>query len=197
MKPLPTQARALLKRQAILDAAKAEFTDTDYEQTTAKSITARAGVAVGTFYQYFSNKQEVLLLLTQARFDYLHQTMVRPDIKTKGRPNNKQVRALFNSVLQLIYDFHAADPAFHQVLEHRRSQDPQLDKVIEQGEAVLLSYTLEFVRLLNDKNPEPLAFCVFAMAEGLVHRHVFSHSKVSRDEVIKLGVDLLARYFEK
>lgn len=196
MKALPTQERALKKRQAILDAAQLEFTEKDFEQTTAKSITERAGVSIGTFYQYFENKEEILLLLTQARFDYLHESIQEPDLRILNG-SKQDIRDLFRKILTLIYDYHKNDPGFHQVLVHRRCIDPDLNRVIEQGESVLIERTKMFVRMLNCDNPDTVAFCLFSMAEGLVHRHVFTNNRLSRKKVIDLGVEMLSAYFEQ
>lgn len=51
------------KRTAILDAAVVEIARHGYHQTTVAMIARRAGVADGTIYLYFSNKDEILLSL--------------------------------------------------------------------------------------------------------------------------------------
>jgi len=55
----------------------------------------------------------------------------------------------------------------------------------------------DVARYLRDQ-VETTAFCLFSMAEGIVHRHVFQgHQTVSRDEVIETGTRLLSAYFEQ
>ncbi len=51
------------KREAILDAAVVEIARQGYYQTTVAMIARRAGVADGTIYLYFSNKEEILFSL--------------------------------------------------------------------------------------------------------------------------------------
>jgi TetR/AcrR family fatty acid metabolism transcriptional regulator len=51
------------KREAILDAAVVEIARHGYYQTTVAVIARRAGVADGTIYLYFSNKEEILFSL--------------------------------------------------------------------------------------------------------------------------------------
>ena len=51
------------KRTAILDAAVVEIARHGYHQTTVAMIARRAGVADGTIYLYFANKEEILLSL--------------------------------------------------------------------------------------------------------------------------------------
>lgn len=51
------------KRTAILDAAVVEIARHGYHQTTVAMIARRAGVADGTIYLYFRNKEEILFSL--------------------------------------------------------------------------------------------------------------------------------------
>jgi len=51
------------KRTAILDAAVVEIAQRGYYQTTVAMIARRAGVADGTIYLYFENKDEILFSL--------------------------------------------------------------------------------------------------------------------------------------
>lgn len=56
------------KREKILDAALSAFTRRGYGDTTMPNIAAEAGVAVGTIYNYFPGKQELLVALMIDRF---------------------------------------------------------------------------------------------------------------------------------
>jgi len=50
-------------RQAILDAAREVFGEIGYETATVRDIIRRAGLAAGTFYNYFRSKEEVFAAL--------------------------------------------------------------------------------------------------------------------------------------
>ena len=52
---------AAVKRDQILDAARAVFAEKDYHRATIKDVAARAGVADGTVYNYFENKNALIL----------------------------------------------------------------------------------------------------------------------------------------
>ena len=58
---VPQQARSREKRDEILKAAAAMFVARGYAATTSDEIAAAAGVSVGTFYNYFRNKRQVLV----------------------------------------------------------------------------------------------------------------------------------------
>lgn len=199
MKPAPRQERAIRKRKALLSAAFQEFSEHGFEATTAKSIAVRAGVATGTFYQYFHNKDDVLLEVTRQRFAELHEHLNVPAVGLGvGANDGPGIRDVFREALSFVYDFHQKESGFHEVLEYRRRVDPALACVVTEGESVLLDRTRAFVARYVRQDVEATAFCLFAMAEGLVHRHVFQgHAGVKREQVIERGVELLAAYFEQ
>lgn len=47
------------KRHQIIDIAIDEFADNDYDNASISRIVARAGIAKGSFYQYFANKEDL------------------------------------------------------------------------------------------------------------------------------------------
>ncbi|CPZ63261.1 Putative transcriptional regulator%2C TetR family [Mycobacteroides abscessus] len=62
----PVSGLADRRRQQIVDAAFAAFTENGYEQTSMADIATRAGMGQGTVYRYVESKREVLDLV----FDY-------------------------------------------------------------------------------------------------------------------------------
>jgi AcrR family transcriptional regulator len=210
MKTLPTQERALIKRQALLDAAIAEFSSIGFEVATAKSIAVAADVATGTFYQYFDNKNEILRVIASTRFDGLHQRIKLLELKAVNEPQRTVIDAGLNTgldiegqfadTLMFVYQFHADDPELHQVLEQRRTLDPKLQSIMDQGELVLRKRVLTFVNTFNISNAELVAENLFAMAEGLVHRLVFhstsyNSTEKGRNQALEVGAKMLASYF--
>lgn len=63
---MPTQTFFSLpedKRQRIIDLAIEEFASHDYEQASISRVVSRAGIAKGSFYQYFADKRDLYLYL--------------------------------------------------------------------------------------------------------------------------------------
>jgi AcrR family transcriptional regulator len=64
--PKPTFANLpAAKRQAIIDIAIEEFAAHPYATASVSRIVARAGIAKGSIYQYFENKQDFYLYLLE------------------------------------------------------------------------------------------------------------------------------------
>ncbi|MFS0738045.1 TetR/AcrR family transcriptional regulator [Sphingomonas sp. 1P06PA] len=61
----PRTARGRRTLRAILDAAAAEFGEKGFHDASISAITARAGVAIGSFYTYFDSKEAVFTALVR------------------------------------------------------------------------------------------------------------------------------------
>ncbi len=59
----PRQARALLTWNAVLDGAAQVLVQRGYDQATTDRIAERAGVSIGSVYEYFPNKEAIFASL--------------------------------------------------------------------------------------------------------------------------------------
>jgi AcrR family transcriptional regulator len=84
---IPRQARAASTVDAILTAALQLLEAVGVEQLTTNHVADRAGVSIGTVYQYFGDKQEILSALAQrsaatVRDGIAAMLIERPDLGT-------------------------------------------------------------------------------------------------------------------
>src|SRR5215469_7256927 len=80
------EARALF-RNAILDAAEAVFAERGFHGARIQDIAARARTAVGTVYNHFEHKDDVLHALLEERTEeLLEQLRPRPGDPTPFPP---------------------------------------------------------------------------------------------------------------
>jgi AcrR family transcriptional regulator len=70
------------KRQAIIEAAVDEFAAYPYEQASVNRIVAAAGIAKGSFYQYFEDKRDLFFylmnLIAQKKIDFMSPVIHNP-----------------------------------------------------------------------------------------------------------------------
>ena len=84
---IPRQARATTTVDAILTAALQLLEAGGVEQLTTNHVAERAGVSIGTVYQYFADKQAILSALAQRRAAAVRDGIAamlieRPDLGT-------------------------------------------------------------------------------------------------------------------
>ncbi|MDO9433538.1 MAG: TetR/AcrR family transcriptional regulator [Pseudomonadota bacterium] len=70
---LPTQARAKARIQRVLDATQAILNRDGPAAVTTPAIAAESGVSVGSIYQYYPNKEAIILALYEARLAHIRQ----------------------------------------------------------------------------------------------------------------------------
>jgi TetR/AcrR family fatty acid metabolism transcriptional regulator len=75
------------KRQGILQAAVEAFSEKGYSEVTISEIASKANVANGTIYEYFENKEDVLLSISEEHFkedlEHLRQAFNGKDVRNK------------------------------------------------------------------------------------------------------------------
>lgn len=79
----PRTARGRRTQRALLDAAAAEFAAQGFHESSIAAITRRAGVALGSFYTYFSSKDELFRALVQDMSDQV-RAQVSPALAGPG-----------------------------------------------------------------------------------------------------------------
>jgi AcrR family transcriptional regulator len=76
--PEPQQKRSLKKRERLMAAGLLLFSEKGYESTSVDDIARRGKLAVGTFYQHFRSKRQLLLALMDELLEKLSQLDFRP-----------------------------------------------------------------------------------------------------------------------
>src|SRR5580698_2073193 len=80
----PVQARSAASVDAILEATVQVLLQVGKERLTTTRVAARAGVSVGTLYQYFPNKSALLQAVLRRHFDAVLDAVERVCAEQKG-----------------------------------------------------------------------------------------------------------------
>jgi AcrR family transcriptional regulator len=76
--PEPQQKRSVAKRERLKLAALALFGEKGYEGTSVDEIADRADLAMGSFYQHYRSKRQLLVALMDELLDHLSRLELRP-----------------------------------------------------------------------------------------------------------------------
>ena len=76
--PSPLQQRSRVKHERLQAAALALFGENGYEGTSIDEIARRANLAMGTFYQHYRSKRQLLLALMDDLLEGLSRLELRP-----------------------------------------------------------------------------------------------------------------------
>ena len=111
---LPSQERSKDTVEAILTAAAHIFSDLGYAATTTNKIALRAGVSIGSLYQYFPNKDAIIVSLTERMFrEGLEMT---ESIVKDAEKSQAAFRQKLRSFIEGMVALHMKNPKLHKIL---------------------------------------------------------------------------------
>jgi AcrR family transcriptional regulator len=96
----PVQARSAASVNAILEATIQVLRDVGKERLTTTRVAARAGVSVGTLYQYFPNKSALLQAVLRRHFKEITDAIETVCQDQKGKSLSQMATALITVFLE-------------------------------------------------------------------------------------------------
>jgi AcrR family transcriptional regulator len=96
----PVQARSTASVEAILEATIQVLLEVGKERLTTTRVAYRAGVSVGTLYQYFPNKSALLKAVLRNHLDSVAEAVEEVCREERGRPVRRMVTSVANRFLE-------------------------------------------------------------------------------------------------
>lgn len=93
----PIQARSSATVEAVLEATIQVLLKDGKERLTTTRVAERAGVSVGTLYQYFPNKSALLQATLRRHMEEIAETIERVCDEQRGKPIAEMVTNLINA----------------------------------------------------------------------------------------------------
>lgn len=116
---VPAGPRASRTRLALLAAAYELFTTQSYRDTTVADIAHRAGVSLGTFYQYFRDRSDVVAALVNLG---VSQFLERTETRWRTAEGRDSLHRLIHAFVAAYADV----AAFNRLWEEVSHVDPEL-----------------------------------------------------------------------
>jgi AcrR family transcriptional regulator len=161
--------RAELTRQNLLEAAEAVFAEEGFYNASMVKITGRAGVAQGTFYLYFSSKQQIFEELVDDLNRRVRQTMAAAIAGTTTRLEAERAG------LTAFAKFTAEHPSLYRIIHQADIVAPEAMK--RHYDRLAGPYAIGLRRAMDAgeiarADPEVLAWALMSVAEMIGRRWV-------------------------
>ena len=168
---IPRQSRSRALVDAILEATARVLTERGYAGTNTNLVAERAGVSVGSVYQYFPNKDSLITALHERHAVEMHAAMETVLASTHPLDLKGKLAAIVRAWLAA----HQVSPELHRVLE---KEFPFFDAPSDQSPADQ-SIQHRIRQLLEDhqsevvpQNRELATWVVLQTMESLIHAAV-------------------------
>lgn len=193
----PKQARSKKTQQKIVRAAEKLFSKKRYQDVNTNMIAAEAGVSVGSFYNYFDDKKDVLLTVllefSASIRDEITDILISYGAEaTEERIIGEMIRMTLRShsrnagLLKTVSGLRYTDPDFLAYLKHNR----------EEFSAFLQAMlaTLEERRGYKLENIETKAMVIVLVVEGAVSDNILLGLGIDDDQLAEELQGMIGRY---
>lgn len=155
---IPVQSRGVETLEVILEAAAQVLEAYGYEKTTTNLVAERAGVSIGTIYEYYPNKDALLAELQSKRGKQTYDTFVNALSNTDGDGSLRQdLRRLIQARITattMNAELHSALKNDLPFVSNREEQDQRLRDLreanIESMRARKSEFRIDDIEMLSD-----------------------------------------------
>jgi len=194
---LPKQGRAKATVEAILTATAHILVRQGFEAANTNCIAERAGVSIGSLYQYFPSKDALIAALLERHV--AEMLAVAEDGIARAMGGSMRQRA--REMVRVMLAAHAVEPRLHRVFmeeipyANRIQRLEELERMFEELARIALERERGTIR---PRNLDIAAFVLVQTVEALthaaaLHRPEFLNSEEFLDETTELIVRYLAR----
>ncbi|MGC4939082.1 TetR/AcrR family transcriptional regulator [Kribbella sp. DT2] len=153
--------------EVILEAAAQLFQRHGYASATTNKIAERAGVSVGSLYQYFPNKDALLLALAEQHLD----AAARIFAATFAEFTDEDLPAVLRVLVARVAELHTDRPELHRLLFDQAPRTPELVAAFRRTEREIADRLADQLRRLGvgGSSPELTALLVVQGIEAQIH----------------------------
>lgn len=167
----PRQARSHSMVEVILDATARILAERGYAGTNTNVVAERAGVSIGSVYQYFPNKDALVTALHAQHGAQMHATM----LEVLGATHPRSLRGHVQAMVRALMAAHQVAPALHKVLEKELPffDAPKDANAVDGGIFPRVRQLLEDHRNeIAPRNRDLATWTVLQVMESMVHAAV-------------------------
>lgn len=120
------------KQQKVINSAKKEFARVPIQEVSIKNIVEDAGIARGSFYQYFESKEDLLIYIMKENIEELNSKL-----KEEIQKKNGNLFEIYISIYDnMIENFVEKDETklFKQIFENIKSSDESIFKILKEND---------------------------------------------------------------
>jgi AcrR family transcriptional regulator len=194
---LPKQERSRITVEAILEATTHILTEEGYDKASTNRIAERAGISIGSLYQYFPNKESLMSALMEQHSNEIAELVESKLSHLFDQPLETTIPELIRAVIAA----HAINPRLHQVLNEEIPRSERLQQMQHAEERIIRLLRAYLERRSHHTPPRNLEMTVFILGrtvESLCHSAVLEHPDfITNSEFEQEVSNLLIFYLEK
>jgi TetR/AcrR family transcriptional repressor of mexJK operon len=196
----PQQARSRRTRQKLIESAIGCFERHGFDETTTAMIAAEAGVAVGTVYNYFSDKREIILeLFDRTEREVADEVIAQLDPASWRGTTDPRERT--RTLIDAIFHTEQLRPGIQRILWAQYFKDPEFQEPFEALRSRIRDAIDAFILAVDeaglcrpDLDREMASFVVLNAVQWNSSQAFLNEDPEFRDAAAQATAELVSRY---
>lgn len=187
-----SQERSRATVDALVEATARILVDEGYDHASTNRIAEKAGVSIGSLYQYFPGKDA----LVAAVIDRHKEDVMRVVRRALAEVNALPVEAGVRTLVKVAIDAHRVDPKLHRVLTEqmpRTGRLEQLETFQREAQSRFAAYLAGHRDELRPLDVELAAFVCVSSIEAVTHGAVLHRPDLLKKAAVETLVDEATR----
>jgi AcrR family transcriptional regulator len=187
-----TQERSRATVAALIEATARILVSEGFDRASTNRVADLAGVSVGSLYQYFPNKEALVLAVIEQHHRDIMRVVGNALTEIVSLSLEEAVRRIVTAAIEA----HRVDPELHRVLAEQIPHAGPLDEVdsVKRGaEALFCAYLEGSATELRVRDVRLAAFVCATSVEAVAHNAVLHHPEMRSRAAISALVDETTR----
>jgi len=194
----PQQERSAATRARIVAAGKELMGRDGYHGTSSKKIAAAAGVSIGSFYNHFRDKKDLLIEIHRQHSQEVHEVIGGAIAEALGAIKAPGDLERIRGVVELVMRAHDLSPELHREFAALMHTDPDVAAMHREQERGAVEALMAVLRA-HGRDPgvpdlEAAAWVVASSMESVIHDIKMFDPPVEPERMLDALAEMLHRF---
>ncbi len=185
--PIPKEKQSQERRQRMLQCAQELFVEKGYMETPVREIIMRSGYGTGTFYNYFTDKEEILKALLEEFAGEIISTI------SSYYSTETDLYRRFIETKRLTMEVFTRNEALSEIYSRASGVSDTIDQCLRQFEDKLLGFYSRNIEygiargFFRDVPVAPVAHSILAVEKYLLYKWIILKA-ITKEEMIAMVI---------
>jgi AcrR family transcriptional regulator len=188
----PRQSRSKVTCEAILTATTQVLLARGYSGTTTNHVAEVAGVSIGTLYQYYGNKNDLVRAVVEKHTDEIFALLRHTLLNLADAPIPMAVRTFVNAMMKV----HAVDPRLHRICLEQAFH-LGLDHILsirDAAQGLVAAYLTQYADRILPKDLNLAASVLVITVDSIAHGTMLQDNPPDMNAVGEESIAVILRY---
>lgn len=177
---IPKQERSIEKKNKIIRAAYELFNSKGYYETNTAEIAKQAGVATGSVYSYFEDKNDIFYYVIDLYMDIIMKRVEELSTQIPHKNLNEIVEFYIYSFIEI----HSMSKKFHNELSAQCMIDSDINNYYNEKKDLILEKILKILKdnkiILSSTHKKEQLFIISEMIDSICHQFIYKNSTIDK-----------------